>query len=205
MLYFTTWLISRMDPIKNIFEKLALTGKISRWQMFLSEFNIVFVTRRAIKGQAIADYLADQLLNNLEHSISLFLDKDVMALEPELDSVEPWRWKLYFDEAANSTRNEVGAVLVSPKGQQIPVLVNLNFDCTNNVIEYEACIISLQVALEFGAYDLSVFGDSLLIISQIKGKWKARDTKLIPYQKCISRLISKFQNITFAYLPRAHN
>ena len=38
-------------------------------------------------------------------------------------------------------------------------------------MEYEAYIVGLQVALEFGAYDLSVFGDSLLIISQKKGKW----------------------------------
>ena len=52
-------LISRMDPIKYIFEKPALMGKISCWQMLLSEFDIVFVTRKAIKGQAIADYLAD--------------------------------------------------------------------------------------------------------------------------------------------------
>ena len=132
-----------MDPIMNIFEKPALTGKISHWQMFLSEFNIVFVTRRAIKGQAIANYLADQLLNNLEHSVSLFLDKDVMALEPELDSVEPWRWKLYFDRATNSTGNGVVAVLVSPKGEQIPVSVKLNINCINNVIEYKACIVGL--------------------------------------------------------------
>ena len=37
------------------------------------------------------------------------------------------------------------------------------------------------MALEFGAYDLSVFGDFLLIISQIDGEWQAWDTKLIPY------------------------
>ena len=61
------------------------------------------------------------------------------------------------------------------------------------------------MALAFDAYDLSVFGDSLLIISQIEGKWQARDAKLIPYQKCVSRLILKFQNITFAYLPQAQN
>ena len=79
--------------------------------------------------------------------------------------MEPWHWKLYFDGAANSTENGVEAVLVSPKGQQIPVSVKLNFDCTNNVTEYEACIVGLQVALKFDAYDLSVFGDSLLIIS----------------------------------------
>jgi len=66
-----------------------------------------------------------------------------MAVEPKLDSVEPWHWKLYFDGATNSTRNVVGVVLVSPKDQQIPISVKLNFDCTNNVIEYEACIVSL--------------------------------------------------------------
>ena len=205
MLYYTTQLISHMDPIKYVFEKPALIGKISRWQMSLSKFDIVFVTRKAIKGQAIANYLMGQLLNDPEFSESFFPDKDVMALEPQLDSVEPWRWKLYFDRATNSTGNGVEAVLVSPKGQQIPLSVKLNFDCTNNVTEYDACIVDLQVALAFDAYDLSVFGDSLLIISQIEGKWQARDAKLIPYQKCVSRLILKFQNITFAYLPQAQN
>ena len=54
MLYYTTWLISRMELI---FEKPALIGKISFWQMLLSKFNIEFGTRKAIKGLAIADYL----------------------------------------------------------------------------------------------------------------------------------------------------
>ena len=66
-----------------------------------------------------------------------------MALEPEPDSVELWHWKLYFDGVVNSTGNEVGAVLVSPKGEQIPVSIKLNFDCTNNITEYKVCIIGL--------------------------------------------------------------
>ena len=144
-------------------------------------------------------------MNDLEFSGSLFTDEDVLVIKLELRNVEPLLWKLYFDGATNSTGNGKGAVLVSSKGQKIPVSVKLNFDCTNNVTEYEACIVGLQVTLEFGAYDLSVFGDSLLIISQIEGKWQAQDTKLILYQKCVNHLIPKFQNITFAYLPRAHN
>ena len=154
-----------MDPIKYIFEKLALTGKVSHWQMLLSKFNIVFVMRKAIKGQAIANYLADQSLNDLDFSESLFPNEDVLVIDLEPNNVEPWCWKFYFDGAANGTGNGVGAVLISSNGQQILVSIKLNFDCTNNVIEYEACIVGLQVALEFDAYDLSVFGDSLLIIS----------------------------------------
>ena len=133
--------------------------------MLLFEFNIVFVVRNVIKGQAIADYLVDQQLNDPEFLKSLFLDENVMVLEPELCDVEPWRWELYFDEAANSIRNEVEAVLVSLKGQQIPVSVKLNFNYTNNFTKYKVWIVGLQVAFEFDAYNLSVFGDSLLIIS----------------------------------------
>ena len=66
MLYFTTRLISHLDPIKYVFEELAFTGKISCWQMLLSKFDVVFVIRKAIKGQAIANYLVDQSLNDPE-------------------------------------------------------------------------------------------------------------------------------------------
>jgi len=47
-----------MDPIKYIFEKLALTGRIAWWQMLLSEYNIIYVTQKSIKGSALAKYLA---------------------------------------------------------------------------------------------------------------------------------------------------
>uniref|UniRef100_A0A2N9FWG5 Uncharacterized protein n=1 Tax=Fagus sylvatica TaxID=28930 RepID=A0A2N9FWG5_FAGSY len=174
MLYYTTWLVSRMDPIKYIFEKPALTGKIARWQVLLSE---------------------------LELMDSEFPDEDVMTVDEDNHG----RWKLYFDGAANAVGSGIGAVLVSPKGQQTPIAVKLGFDCTNNMTEYEACIVGLQAALEFGAYELEVFGDSLLIVSQTNGEWQARDPKLIPYQRYISRLLPKFKYITFTYTPRAHN
>ena len=74
---------------------------------------------KAIKGQAIVDYLVDLQLNDSDFSESLFLDEDVLAIEPEPSNVEPWHWKLCFDKAANTTRNGMGAILVSPKGQQI--------------------------------------------------------------------------------------
>uniref|UniRef100_A0A2N9I202 RNase H type-1 domain-containing protein n=1 Tax=Fagus sylvatica TaxID=28930 RepID=A0A2N9I202_FAGSY len=173
MLYYTTWLVSRMDPIKYIFEKPALTGKIARWQVLLSEFDILFVARKAIKGQAIADYLADYPSEQLEL----------------MDSEFP-------DEGPNAVGSGIGAVLVSPKGQQTPIAVKLGFDCTNNMTEYEACIVGLQAALEFGAYELEVFGDSLLIVSQTNGEWQARDPKLIPYQRYISRLVPKFKYVS---------
>jgi ribonuclease HI len=109
---------------------------------------------------------------------SEFPDEDVMVVDED----DHCRWKLYFDGVANVVRSGIGAVLVSPKGQKTPIAIKLGFDCTNNMTEYEACIAGLQVALEFGAHELEVFGDSLLIVSQTNGEWQARDPKLIPYQ-----------------------
>jgi ribonuclease HI len=201
MLYFTTWLVSQMDSIKYIFEKPALTGKIARWQVLLFEFDILFVTRKANKRQAITDYLANYPFEQQELMDAEFPDEDVLAIDE--DSL--CRWKLYFDGADNAARSKIGAVLISPKGQQTPIVVKLSFDCTNNITEYEACIVGLQAALEFGAHELDVFEDSLLIVSQTKGEWQARDPKLIPYQRYISQLIPKFKYVIFTYTPRAHN
>uniref|UniRef100_A0A2N9H0J4 Integrase catalytic domain-containing protein n=1 Tax=Fagus sylvatica TaxID=28930 RepID=A0A2N9H0J4_FAGSY len=117
--------------------------------------------------------------SKLELMDSEFPDEDVMIVEEDNQG----RWKLYFDGAANAVGSGIGAVLVSPKGQQTPIAVKLGFDCTNNMTEYEACI----------------------VVSQTNGEWQARDPKLIPYQRYISRLIPKFKYVTFTYTPRAHN
>ena len=58
MLSHTTWLVSKMDPIKYIFEKPTLTRRIARWQVLLSEFDIVYVNQKATKGSALVDHLA---------------------------------------------------------------------------------------------------------------------------------------------------
>ena len=132
---------------------------------------------------------------------SEFPNEDVMIADED----DHCRWKLYFDGAANAIGSGIGAVLVSLKGQQTPITVKLGFDCTNNMTEYEACIVGLQAALEFGAHELEVFGDFLLIVLQTNGEWQARDPKLIPYQRYISQLVPKFKYVTFTYTPRAHN
>ena len=60
MLYHTTWLIAKLDPIKYVFEKPLLSGRVARWQVLLSEFDILYVSQKAIKGSAIADFLAER-------------------------------------------------------------------------------------------------------------------------------------------------
>ncbi|CAL0323819.1 unnamed protein product [Lupinus luteus] len=203
MLSHTTWLVSKMDPIKYIFEKPILTGRIARWQVMLSEYDILYVTQKAVKGSVIADYLANQPIDKLEHIEYEFPDEDIMVLSDESKGEN--KWTLVFDGASNVFGHGVGAVLVSPAGKFLPFTARLCFDCTNNVAEYEACILGLKAAIDAKVKVLEAFGDSALVIHQIKGEWETRDSKLVPYRDHIRKLIDQFDRVDFYHIPREDN
>ena len=98
-------------------------------------------------------------------------------------------WKMYFDGASNALGWGVEAVLISLEGNHCPFATKLSFDCMNNVAEYEACVLGLQVAIDKKIKILKVYGDSALVICQLNGEWKTRDLKLVPYQEFIKKLI----------------
>ena len=120
-----------------------------------------------------------------------FPNEDLMAVLQieEEESPKEDGWKMYFNGASNALGCGVGAILISPKGNHFPFTTNLSFDCTNNVAEYEACVLGLQVAIEKKIKRLTVYGDSALVICQLNGEWETRDSKLVPYQEFIKRLI----------------
>ena len=95
MLYYTTWLITRLDPIKYIFEKPSLSG---------SEFDILYVSQKAIKRSVIADFLAKRANEKYEPMSFNFLDEDLMAVLQidEEKTLEEDGWKMYFDGASNA-------------------------------------------------------------------------------------------------------
>ena len=66
MLTHTTLLISKMDPIIYIFEKPALSRRIARWHMILTEYDIQYTIQKAIKGSVLADHLAHQAVDDYQ-------------------------------------------------------------------------------------------------------------------------------------------
>ena len=87
----------------------------------------------------------------------------VLQIEKE-ESPEEDGWKMYFDGASNALGRGVGAVLISPEGNHCPFTAKLSFDYTNNVAEYEACVLGLQTAIEKKIKNLTVYGDFALAI-----------------------------------------
>ena len=61
--------------------------------------------------------------------------------------------------------------------------------------EYEACIFGLKASIDLGIKSLGVFGDSTLVISQIKGEWDTKHPNIIPYKERVFTLIPCFEEI----------
>ena len=71
--------------------------------------------------------------------------------------------------------------------------------------KYKACVLGLQTVIEKKMKSLNVYGDSVLIICQLNGEWEIRDSKLVPYQEFIKKMIDQFEKITFKHLSREEN
>ncbi|XP_022156966.1 uncharacterized protein LOC111023794 [Momordica charantia] len=112
---------------------------------------------------------------------------------------------MMFDGASNELDNGIGAILISPKGDLCPLITRLCFDYTYNMAEYEACSMRVQAAIDMKVKKLKVFGDSMLVIHQLREEWEIRDTKLLPYKQLITELSQEFDEISFDYMPRENN
>ena len=55
-------------------------------------------------------------------------------------------------------------LLITPDGSHVPLAVRLNFEATNNMTEYEACIVGMEALQELGVNEVEVFGDLTLAI-----------------------------------------
>ena len=80
LLYHTTWLISKLDPIKYIFKKSSLSTTIARWQVLLSKYDVQYVSQKIIKGNAIIEFLADRTEEEYEPMKFEFPDEDLLAI-----------------------------------------------------------------------------------------------------------------------------
>ncbi|RVW15703.1 Retrovirus-related Pol polyprotein from transposon 17.6 [Vitis vinifera] len=203
MTEYSVCLISRLDPLKYLFDRPALTGRLMRWLVLLTEFDIQYVSQKSIKGSIVADHLASLPISESRPVDDDFPDEEFIAMT----SLSGWR--MYFDGAANQLGFGIGVLLISPQGDHIPRSVRLVFSdrhpTMNNIVEYEACILGLETALELGIRQMEVFGDSNLVLRQIQRDWKTRDVKLRPYHAYLELLVGRFDDLRYTRLPRAQN
>ncbi|XP_070034959.1 uncharacterized protein [Nicotiana tomentosiformis] len=194
-----------MDPLKYIFQKPMPTGKLAKWQILLSELDIIYVTQKAVKGQTLADHLAENPVDGKYEPLkTYFPDEEVPFIGEDIAEAYDG-WRMFFDGAANFKGEGIGAILVSEIGQHYPVSAKLMFLCTNNMAEYEACILGLRLAIDMNFQELQIIEDSDLLVHQVLGEWATKNTKILSYLHCVQELIKRFTKIEFKHVPRIQN
>jgi ribonuclease HI len=84
-------------------------------------------------------------------------------------------------------------------------MVHLNFEATNNMVEYEALIFGLTVALSLGVRELLVKGDSQLVIRQVWGECCCNNPQLAAYLIHVRKLEKDFDVLELQHVSREGN
>jgi hypothetical protein len=117
-------LIARVDPVRYVLNQPALMGCLGKWVVIMMEFDITYVPQKAIKGQALADFLAAHPIADISPLVVDLLD-DVFTVSVESP------WELYFDgashietdpECAQRRRAGAGLVFKTPQGETFTIL-----------------------------------------------------------------------------------
>lgn len=196
---FTVHLVAKADPIKYVLSRPIIAGRLAKWAVLLQQYDIVYIPQKAIKGQALADFLADHPIPSDWKLCDDLPDDEVFFTEV----MEPWT--MYFDGAARRSGAGAGIVLISPEKHMLPYSFALSELCSNNVAEYQALIIGLQIALEIGVSFIEVYGDSKLIINQLSLQYDVKHEDLKPYFAYARQLMEKFDNVMLEHVPRVEN
>ena len=165
----------------------------------LQQYDLAYVLQKVVKGQALANFLADHpVLSDWEFSDD-FLDEDVFYIEVMPPLI------MFFDGVARQEGAGASVVFVSPQRQILLYSFSLSELCSNNVAEYQASIIGLQMAIEKGISQLEIFGDSKLIIIQILEQYVVKKEDLIPHCTYAKKLLANFEAFTLEHIPRKEN
>ncbi|XP_070664553.1 uncharacterized protein [Malus domestica] len=201
-------IIAKTDVIKYMLSKPMLTRRIGKWIITLSEFSLLYVPQRAIKGQGIAEFFAehqeshDELINisgTLEMASMWILPSKALSGKEEWIQQEIKRiaslwitpWRLYFDGSCTQNVAGAGIVIIDPKGVHHYYSFLLDYqDTTNNRAEYEALIIGLEILIELGATEVEVFGNSELVVNQLNGEYKCKHITMAGYYLTATQLLS---------------
>ncbi|WJZ81085.1 hypothetical protein VitviT2T_000943 [Vitis vinifera] len=115
MIEYSVHLISRLDPLRYLFNRPALVGRLMRWLVLLTEFDIHYVTQKSIKGSIVADHLASLPVSNGTTIEDDFPDDDV-AVVTSLSGTTPYSL-VYGIEVVLPVEIEMGSLKVALKQQ----------------------------------------------------------------------------------------
>ncbi|CAI9780733.1 unnamed protein product [Fraxinus pennsylvanica] len=132
------------QPVKQILHRLETSGRMLKWTIEQSEFDIVFRPRTAIKAQVLVDFIVE------------------LTTPPDY----PLQTKEFGKSVDGSSYGEgsrAGIIMIGPEFEELEYSLRFEFSATYNDAEYEAIITGLSLAAILGMTSVEICSDSKLI------------------------------------------
>jgi len=121
-----------------------------KWAVELVPYDINYEPRRAIKAQALADFIDECSAPYPQHG------------QPDTPLTA---WTLYVDGSATSGGSGAVVIVVSPTGRVHEQALKFLFKASNNEAEYKTLLAGMNLCYTNGAEHLCAFSDSQLMVS----------------------------------------
>jgi len=117
--------ICKDDVVRYMFSMPIMSGRIGKWILALSEFDLRYESAKAVKGQIMADFVTQHC--------------------GVVDAMEIVPWTLFFNGSTCDQGAGIGIVLISPQGKKYEFSLPIFAMLTKNQAEYQALIKGLEL------------------------------------------------------------
>ncbi|VFQ71916.1 unnamed protein product [Cuscuta campestris] len=179
------------EPLASLTRSLAASSRMTKWAVFISQYNVEFRPRPSIKGQALADFQVECTAREMTRAqVEIRVEKD-------------W-WIMSIDGSSGSRSYGAGIILITPEKFRIYYAIRYQFRVSNNEAEYEALINGLKILSKMGVSRVQVYSDSRPVVGQITGEFEAKEERMKKYRDLSLEMLGKFE-FMLEHIPRAQN
>ncbi|KAL0400070.1 UNVERIFIED_CONTAM: Retrovirus-related Pol polyprotein from transposon.6 [Sesamum radiatum] len=113
-------------PLKQTLGKPDTSGRLVKWEVELSKYDISYLPRTTIKAQALADFVSEMTEMTIK------------------DTSQDQKWLLHVDGSSTVQGRGAGIVITTPQGEDLEFAIKFDFKASNNEVEYEALVIGMR-------------------------------------------------------------
>jgi ribonuclease HI len=163
--------------------------RVGKWAAKLNEFTIDFVHRSSIQSQALAEFIVDW----------------TPRAQDEETTTDNEAWTVFYDGSWGTFGAAAATILISPSKIKTCYAARLEFNCTNNIAEYETLLLGLRKLKAMGIRRAVLKSDSQVIIGHVYKSSRASDPKLEKYLDTVRRMEPSFEGFLVKNIPRGEN
>jgi hypothetical protein len=127
-LAYTVQLVSDRS-LARVLQSREVMGRITQWTVEIDQYDVEFISRWAIKSEALTDFIAEWTDSGLRCINKL-----------------PDHWVMYFDRSYTLKGAGAGVVLIPPECDDLKYAIQLEFLATKNIVDYKGLVNSLRLA-----------------------------------------------------------